>query len=186
MIEAPLETMSELAPGPAATANAGPEVRYVSNADESCRMFQSDLRERLSHMKPWVPHAIFIPVLGVSLAAAFRAHAPARVAAFYVLGLLLWTLVEYVIHRGSFHTTPRVQDEPRRIVASLRRDEPVVPNLPTPRHRFYFVAHGVHHDYPNDSTRLVLAPSVSIPLAVVFYAVFRLLFGAATPAAFAG
>ncbi|MGE5412960.1 MAG: hypothetical protein ACM3NW_02205, partial [Syntrophomonadaceae bacterium] len=84
MIEAPVETMSEAAPA-AASAAVGPEIRYVSNADESCRMFESDFRERLSHIKPWVPHVLFIPVLAVSLAAAFRALAPARVAAFYVL-----------------------------------------------------------------------------------------------------
>ena len=89
MIDAPVETMSEPAPVPAAPVTAGPEVRYVSNADESCRMFASDFRERFSHIKPWVPHAIFVPVLAVSLAAAFRTDAFWRVAAFYVVGLFL-------------------------------------------------------------------------------------------------
>jgi hypothetical protein len=184
MIDAPLETMSEAAPRPPTPANS--ELRYVSNEDVSCRMFESDFRERLSHIKPWVPHVIFVPVLAVSLVAAFRVDAPARVAAFYALGLFLWTFVEYAIHRGTFHATQFIENDTRRIVGSLRRDQAVVPNLPTPRHKFYFVAHGVHHDYPNDSTRLVLAPSVSIPLAAFFYPVFRLLFGAATPAAYAG
>ena len=186
MIDTPLETMSEPAPRPGVPATPGPEVRYVSNADESCRMFASDFRERFSHIKPWVPHVIFVPVLAVSLAAAVRTDVPARVAAFYVVGLFLWTFVEYAVHRGIFHMTRFIEKDTSRIVGSLRRDQPVVPNLPTPRHKFYFLAHGVHHDYPNDSTRLVLAPSVSIPLAAFFYGVFRLLFGAATPAAFAG
>ena len=186
MIDEPLKTMSEPAPRPGVPATTGPEVRYVSNADESCRMFASDFRERLSHIRPWVPHVIFVPVLAVSLAAAVRTDVPARVAAFYVVGLFLWTFIEYAVHRGIFHATRFIEKDTRRIVGSLRRDQPVVPNLPTPRHKFYFLAHGVHHDYPNDSTRLVLAPSVSIPLAAFFYGVFRLLFTAATPAAFAG
>jgi hypothetical protein len=188
MINAPVETMPGPAPPPPAapTATNGPELRYVSNADESCRMFASDFRERLSHIKPWVPHVIFIPVLAVSLAAAFRTIAPARAAAYYALGLFLWTFVEYAIHRGIFHATQLIENETLRIAGSLRRDQPVVPNLPTARHRFYFVAHGVHHDYPNDSTRLVLAPGVSIPLAAFFYGLFRLIFGAATPAVYAG
>ncbi len=188
MIDAPLQTIpGPVLPQPAApTTAAGPELRYVSNADESCRMFASDFRERLSHIKPWVPHVLFVPVLAVSLAVAVRTLAPARAAAFYALGLFLWTFVEYAIHRGIFHATQLIENETLRIVGSLRRDQPVMPNLPTARHKFYFVAHGVHHDYPNDSTRLVLAPSVSIPLAVFFYFVFHLLFGAATPAAFAG
>ncbi len=49
------------------------------------------------------------------------------------------------------------------------------------------MAHGVHHDYPNDSKRLVLPPSVSIPLAVLFFAAFSLAFGSASgPAIFGG
>jgi len=186
MIEAPAQPMSQGAPRPPADATAAPEVRYVSNADESCRMFESDFRERLSHIKPWIPHVLFVPVLAISLAAAFRSMSPARVAGFYALGLFLWTFVEYTIHRGIFHTRRWIEEDTLRIVGSLRREQPVVPNLPTARHRFYFVAHGVHHNYPNDSTRLVLAPGVSIPLALVFYGIFRLIFGAATPAAYAG
>jgi sterol desaturase/sphingolipid hydroxylase (fatty acid hydroxylase superfamily) len=45
----------------------------------------------------------------------------------------------------------------------------------------------VHHDYPNDSKRLVLPPSLSIPLAVLFFAAFSLAFGSgAGPAVFGG
>ena len=185
MTNAQVETMREGASSPDRAAGSL-EVRYVSNADESCRMFESDFRERLSHIKPWVPHVLYVPVLAVSLAAALRTDSPARVAAFYAVGLFVWTLVEYAIHRGIFHTRRWIEDDTRRIAATLRKDQAVVPHLPTARHKFYFVAHGVHHDYPNDSTRLVLAPSVSIPLALFFYGVFRLLFGAATPAAYAG
>ena len=46
--------------------------------------------------------------------------------------------------------------------------------------------HGVHHDYPNDASRLVMPPIMSVPLAVIFYALFLLLFGRFAPAAFAG
>lgn len=37
--------------------------------------------------------------------------------------------------------------------------------------------HGVHHDYPRDSMRLVMVPVVSIPLALIFYFSFGLLLG---------
>jgi sterol desaturase/sphingolipid hydroxylase (fatty acid hydroxylase superfamily) len=37
--------------------------------------------------------------------------------------------------------------------------------------------HGIHHAYPNDSRRLVMPPSVSIPLAVFFYILSYLVFG---------
>jgi sterol desaturase/sphingolipid hydroxylase (fatty acid hydroxylase superfamily) len=34
----------------------------------------------------------------------------------------------------------------------------------------------VHHDYPKDKKRLVMPPSASIPLAVLFYYLFSLIF----------
>ena len=37
--------------------------------------------------------------------------------------------------------------------------------------------HGVHHDHPNDPLRLVMPPSASVPLALVFCAVFWLVLG---------
>jgi len=40
--------------------------------------------------------------------------------------------------------------------------------------RLHFIFHGVHHDYPRDSKRLVMVPSVSIPLAALFYLLFSL------------
>jgi sterol desaturase/sphingolipid hydroxylase (fatty acid hydroxylase superfamily) len=43
--------------------------------------------------------------------------------------------------------------------------------------RIHWTFHGVHHDYPNDSLRLVMPPSVSIPLAILFYFLFRWIFG---------
>jgi uncharacterized membrane-anchored protein len=36
----------------------------------------------------------------------------------------------------------------------------------------HWIIHGVHHDHPNDPMRLVMPPSVSVPLAIVFYLLF--------------
>ena len=48
--------------------------------------------------------------------------------------------------------------------------------------------HGVHHDYPNDSKRLVMPPIMSIVLAIPFYVFCNMAFGGggATYSAFAG
>ena len=37
--------------------------------------------------------------------------------------------------------------------------------------------HGVHHDHPNDPMRLVMPPSVSVPLSALFYLAFYLVLG---------
>jgi hypothetical protein len=163
------------------------ERRYVSNDDETCRMFGSDLLERLSHVHPAVPHLLYLPVITVMLVAAVRAgQGPLLMAGLLAGGALVWSLLEYVIHRFVFHPPQWIEDETRALTASLPPGQAVIPALPSWRHKFYFLVHGVHHDYPNDSGRLVMPPSVSIPLAVIFFFLFQWLIGPLTPAAFAG
>ena len=50
----------------------------------------------------------------------------------------------------------------------------------------HFIIHGIHHDHPNDKMRLVMPPSVSIPLAAIFFLGFWLVLGNAAFPAFGG
>ena len=50
----------------------------------------------------------------------------------------------------------------------------------------HFIIHGIHHDHPNDKMRLVMPPSVSIPLAAIFFLGFWLVLGDAAFPAFGG
>jgi hypothetical protein len=161
--------------------------RYVSNEDETCRMFANPLLERLSHVHPAVPHVLYVPVITIMLVLAVRAgQSVGQMVLLFAGGALTWSLLEYVIHRFVFHPPQWVEDETRAVTASLAPGQAVMPALPTWRHKFYFLVHGVHHDYPNDSRRLVMPPSVSIPLAVIFFFLFQWTIGPLTPAAFAG
>jgi sterol desaturase/sphingolipid hydroxylase (fatty acid hydroxylase superfamily) len=162
--------------------------KYVSNKDETARMFKSDFMEKLSHVHPAVPHLIFIPVILGMLYWSYQLDVPAgRAALLFLAGVLIWTLTEYVVHRFIFHVDAATMEEVTRIVSGLAPGEPALPALETLKQKHYFIAHGVHHDYPNDSRRLVMPPSVSVPLGIVFYVLFRLAFGvAAAPALFAG
>ncbi len=131
------------------------EKKYVSNSDESVRMFRSDLLESLSKVPFYVPLLVYVPVI---LFFAWKALAVARLgglafAGCFAAGLASWTLIEYVLHRFVFHYQPR---------SAWGR-------------RIHFIFHGVHHDYPNDAKRLVMPPSASIPLAALFYLFFDLL-----------
>jgi sterol desaturase/sphingolipid hydroxylase (fatty acid hydroxylase superfamily) len=163
------------------------ERRFVSNRNESCRMFRSEWMERLSTVHPVVPHLLYVPLIAAMLwAAAVSGRPAASMARLFAAGILVWTLVEYLIHRFVFHPPPDIEDETRRILSPLPRGEPAMAALPTWRHQFYFLVHGVHHDFPNDLRRLVMPPSVSGPLAVIFYVLFSIGVGAAAPALFAG
>ncbi len=128
--------------------------KYVSNSQESVRMFKSDLLEVLSKVHFTVPIFIFMPVILFCIyKALFDVHIPVLTfLELFGLGLFIWTFVEYVMHRFVFHYAP--------------------PDKPWAQ-RMHFIFHGVHHDYPSDAKRLVLPPSVSIPLATGFYFLFN-------------
>lgn len=158
---------------------------FVSNADVSVRMFRSDLVERLSHVHPAVPHLIYVPVVVALLWTADTGRGESVL--LFAGGVLLWTLAEYLLHKHAFHAPDHIMAETHAVAAALPRSEPVLPALPTWRHQAYFLAHGVHHEYPSDSTRLVAPPGASIPLALVIWLIVRAVAGPVlTPALFAG
>jgi 4-hydroxysphinganine ceramide fatty acyl 2-hydroxylase len=80
--------------------------QYVSNKDESARLFKSDLLEVFTHVHPAIPHLIFIPLVGfmIYLSAGMGLTS---FAFLFVFGVCLWTLAEYTIHRFLFHFKPR-------------------------------------------------------------------------------
>ena len=130
---------------------------FVSNKDETLRMFGSDFLETLSHIHYTVPLYIFVPVILFFLYKAIVVFSLGAipVLGFIIIGIGVWTWTEYVLHRFLFHWTP-----PGTFGA-----------------RLHFIFHGVHHDYPSDSKRLVMVPVVSIPLAALFYYLFYFVFG---------
>jgi hypothetical protein len=161
---------------------------YVSNKDESIRVFRSDFFERFTYVHPVVPHLIFVPIILLSLYSGNTYGGQGtRLGLMFISGVFLWTLAEYVVHRFIFHATDELEERVQEIVAGLEPGEPAYPKMTDIRQKLYFLAHGVHHDFPNDSRRLVMPPSVSIPLAAIFYVAYRLLLGAVDgPAVFAG
>ena len=122
----------------------------------SPRMFDSDLLDKLSRVHPAVPVLIFLPAIAVLFVLAVG-----RVSALGMVGLAVggygfWSLSEYWIHRAIFHFEP----EDSQLGA-----------------RFHWIIHGVHHDHPNDPLRLVMPPSVSVPLSSLFVLGFYAVLG---------
>ncbi|MDE3056370.1 MAG: sterol desaturase family protein [Bacteroidota bacterium] len=128
---------------------------YISNEDKSARMFQSGFMELFTHVHPATPLVLFLPVVAYSLHTAYGRMGISMQVSLVIAGLFVWTLTEYLLHREIFHFQPE----------SLWGK------------RLHFIMHGVHHDYPNDSRRLVMAPAISIPLAAFFFILFKNIFG---------
>ena len=124
---------------------------------ESVRVFDNPMLEALTHVHPATPLVLWGPLaLWLMWRSVAVHHLPMEtIAGFAVLGLLTWSLTEYVLHRYLFH---------------LRPAGPF-------RARLQFVIHGIHHADPADPTRLVIPPAPSSIVAVLFYAAFRLALG---------
>jgi sterol desaturase/sphingolipid hydroxylase (fatty acid hydroxylase superfamily) len=120
-------------------------------------MFDNDFLEKFSHIHPATPFVVWIPAILYMLFRSWSRHdlAVSSMATAFVSGMILWTLTEYVLHRYVFHWT----------------------NEKTWGKRVHFLLHGVHHDFPNDRTRLVMPLLTSIPFAVIFYALFYFTLG---------
>ena len=122
-------------------------------------MFESDVLDRLSASTRRIPAIIFGPIIIALFVVGARELTTAGTLGLIVAGWLLWTLTEYWLRRLVFHFEPEEG----------------------PGARLHWIIHGVHHDHPNDPLRLVMPPSVSVPLAAAFYGLF--MFAMGTPAA---
>ncbi|QTE39548.1 sterol desaturase family protein [Mucilaginibacter sp. P25] len=128
--------------------------KYISNSQESVRMFKSDFLEGLSKVHYTVPLYIFVPVIGYCSYKFFDLGLDILTyIGLFIFGLFIWTITEYIMHRFVFHYQPSEKLEWAQ--------------------RLHFIMHGVHHDYPSDAKRLVLPPSLSIPLATGFFFLFK-------------
>jgi sterol desaturase/sphingolipid hydroxylase (fatty acid hydroxylase superfamily) len=115
-------------------------------------MFDNDFLEKFSHIHPATPFVVWIPVLLYMLYRSGSRHdlAVSGMAGTFLCGILLWSLSEYLLHRYVFHWV----------------------NDTSWGKRVHFLLHGVHHDFPNDATRLVMPLLTSTPFAVIFYSLF--------------
>ncbi|RLV92217.1 Ceramide very long chain fatty acid hydroxylase SCS7 [Spathaspora sp. JA1] len=99
----------------------------------------------------WIPPNMYIFYIGLT-----NQHVVSALS-IWALGLFIWTLVEYFLHRCVFHIDQYLPDHP--VFFTL-----------------HFLLHGVHHYLPMDEYRLVLPPTLFIVLAYPFYKlVFSLL-----------
>lgn len=130
---------------------------FKSNTQDSVRMFKSDFLESLSKVHWSVPLIVWVPVIFYSgwLSIFTFSISISNFIIYFIAGVFFWTFAEYFLHRFVFHWTPKGKWG----------------------ERIHFIFHGVHHDYPNDAKRLVMPPSLGIPLAAFFYFSFELVLG---------
>jgi dihydroceramide fatty acyl 2-hydroxylase len=131
------------------SAKNGQVQHYVSAKDESVPMFKNKFIDYFSRVHWITPVIAYVPLIGYLMYQSWTAVELPFLAdlGIFVLGLFFWSFFEYIAHRFVFHYHPTSKWGKR----------------------LHFMLHGVHHDYPNDSMRLVMPVGFSLPLAAVFY-----------------
>ena len=121
------------------------------------RVFGNKLLETLTRTHIAWPLVIFYTMAAALIGWSLYHGFISPVANFYVFiaGLLVFTLVEYVVHRYGYH---------------IDSDNPKVEKLK-------YAFHGVHHASPKDKKRLAMPPLVSLTIAIVFLMIYKALMG---------
>jgi sterol desaturase/sphingolipid hydroxylase (fatty acid hydroxylase superfamily) len=128
------------------------------------RLFRDD---RLEKLTVFSPRAFALTWLGVLAFASYAGWGTVDVptaTGLLFIGVVLWTLYEYVMHRFVFHL--KLRSEFGRWVI--------------------FLMHGNHHVDPTDNDRNLMPPVVSLVLLGSFWCVFLLILGKAGSVVFVG
>ena len=133
------------------TSNKPAHHRYP---DSKIRLFDNDFLESLTHVHPIMPLIVWAPIILSLFVISQRTydHTLMQWGIWAFIGLFIWTLTEYVLHRYVFHY-------PARSKAGRY---------------FVFLFHGLHHDDPQDGTRLVMPPVPAIIYVSLLYLFFSL------------
>lgn len=132
----------------------------INHSSEPIRLFKSDFLEFFTHIHPavvviiWLPFSLYM-IFSEFLVGVQNGNSLWYVLGAFLIGLLVWTFSEYILHRFVFHFQPR---------------SPL-------QERITYLFHGIHHHQPQCKTRLVMPPVVSIPLAAIFVGLFWLVVG---------
>ncbi|NXG63147.1 FA2H hydroxylase, partial [Hemiprocne comata] len=141
--------------------------------DRPIRLFHSNLLEFLSKTAWYVVFMVWTPVVLYLSWVSYTSLAQGNTQLFssftteysipihkycfpfiFLLGMFLWSLVEYLIHRFVFHMKPPASNY---YLITL-----------------HFLLHGQHHKSPFDSSRLVFPPVPASLVIGFFYGVLRL------------
>ncbi|KAF5345306.1 hypothetical protein D9758_008456 [Tetrapyrgos nigripes] len=157
------------------------QIHQPRHLSESARLFGNDFLEMATRTKwfvvPmfWLPIAIYLylraviqfttplppftsdPTLPLSALSQISSDAIAKTTLCFFLGNIIWTILEYTLHRFLFHIDNYLPDTPAFLT-------------------LHFLLHGVHHYLPMDRLRLVMPPTLFAALEWPFTRLAYILF----------
>jgi sterol desaturase/sphingolipid hydroxylase (fatty acid hydroxylase superfamily) len=131
---------------PASGGSSSEPNRKKAERPKRIRVFQNSFLEKvLGQAHPVTPIIWFGPPVLWGLYYGIHRAGLLTSLSIFLGGWLVWTLMEYLLHRFLFHWTGDTVEQKFR----------------------HFMLHGYHHEFPSDPMRLVAPPLMSWPLAIV-------------------
>ena len=128
------------------------------------RLFRNDFLERFTLISPAAFAVTWTIFLGFAIYASWGVTSFGKSIALVALGVLIWTLFEYVMHRFVFHL---------KFTSEWGRG-------------LIFIAHGNHHSMPGDPYRNIMPPVVSVLISCGVWFLFVQMIGDAGSVLFVG
>ena len=132
------------------------EFQKIHNKGQA-QIFRNNYLEYLTKTHPLVIWGIYLPILIFLPYYSIKTleFSGLNVFLIFISGTIIWTLVEYILHRFVFHYHPDTEKGKR----------------------INYVLHGNHHEYPRDKERLFMPAAPSLIIASMFFFVFYLIVG---------
>lgn len=131
-------------------------MREINHQRKSPDMFSTRWMNIFTRVHWSFPMLLVLPIIGWELYFFLQKEVSLALALLlFLMGIMVWTLMEYLFHRYLFHFN----------------------NHTSWGERMHFVLHGVHHDYPNDHWRLVMPPVMSSMVIGLSFLVTFFVFG---------
>jgi len=136
-------------------------IPYEKFGMSQARIFKYNFMERLSYTKWYVIPLFWIPISlyfwSFYLKNIYDLYNPVtaiKCVTLFQTGLILWSFIEYSVHRFAFHIDEKLPDYNWVL-------------------KLHFLLHGVHHKIPNDPYRLVMPPALMSLLTYIGYNFFK-------------
>ncbi|RCI06724.1 fatty acid alpha-hydroxylase [Rhizopus stolonifer] len=128
--------------------------RYLNRPAD---FFGHPLLEPLSKTVWWVVPTVWLPYVGYNIYNSLNLGSIEATVLFFTLGVCIWTLLEYLLHRFLFHYDDRMPENQWMFL-------------------LHFTLHGFHHYLPMDRLRLVVPPALLVVLAYPWIMLAHMLF----------
>ncbi|KAG8905496.1 fatty acid alpha-hydroxylase [Tulasnella sp. 403] len=155
------------------------QIHQPRHVPEPARLFGPDYLEVFTRTKWYVVPTLWLPIAGFLYYRSVLQFAgihlpvlanPLRISPFslptgcyikagicFLIGNIIWTFLEYTLHRFLFHIDEWLPDTPAFLT-------------------LHFLMHGIHHYLPMDRLRLVMPPALFFSLSYPFTQLAHLLF----------